>query len=185
MQTVPLFERAMVSLFPQFGASPTVSAGNGTGEDDVNRMQVDSLKKGKETGKGKHPNHRGTRTSNTRNTDINTCKNCGRTGHWVKDAGDHVAGIRQLKQEHEQEQEQGQINTKGKGKQLDVVQTIPPPKQPQLCRTPSQTPSAVEALWCKPDVQQKGWIMTLGAVTINCSPHGDKLVQSIRFLTVC
>ena len=48
----------------------------------------------------------------------------------------------------------------------------------------TETPSAVEALWCKPDVQQKGWIMTLGAVTINCSPHGDKLVQSIRFLTV-
>ena len=30
-----------------FGASPTVSAGHGTGADDDNRMQVDSIKKGK------------------------------------------------------------------------------------------------------------------------------------------
>ena len=65
-----------------FGASPTVSAGNGTGADDDNRVQVDPLKKGKGKGKGKHPKQKGSRpsfTSNTSNTDINTCKNCGRT----------------------------------------------------------------------------------------------------------
>ena len=62
-----------------FGANPTVSAGNGTGTDDDNRVQVDSLKKGKGKGKGKHQNQKGNRTNNTSdtsNTDINTCKNC-------------------------------------------------------------------------------------------------------------
>ena len=37
---------------------------------------------------------------------------------------------------------------KGKGKQVDVMQT-----------SPSQTPSTIDALWCNPDVEQKGWIM--------------------------
>ena len=76
-----------------FGASPTRSAGNGTGADDDKRMQVDSLKKGKEKGKSKHQNQKGTRTSNTSNTDINTCKICGRTGHWVKDCWRPVGGV--------------------------------------------------------------------------------------------
>ena len=70
-----------------FAANPTVSAGNGTSADD-DRMQVDSLKKGKVKGNGKHQNQRGNRTTNTANTsstDINTCKNCGRNGHWAKD----------------------------------------------------------------------------------------------------
>ena len=37
-----------------FGANPTASSGNGTSADD-DRMQVDSLKKGKRRGKGKKP----------------------------------------------------------------------------------------------------------------------------------
>ena len=82
-----------------FGANPTVSAGNGTGADDENRMQVDPLKKGKGKGKGKHQNYRRTRTNNTSNTsktDINTCK---RTGHWAKDCW--RPGGRGLRQFHQ------------------------------------------------------------------------------------
>ena len=67
------------------GASSTTSAGNGTGADDDDRMQVNPLKKGKEEGKGKHQNQKGANTSNTSKTDVNTCKNCGSTGNWVKD----------------------------------------------------------------------------------------------------
>ena len=55
---------------------------------DDDRMQVDSLKKGKRKGKGKRHNQKGnltTSTTNTSSTDINTCQNCGRTGHWAKD----------------------------------------------------------------------------------------------------
>ena len=40
-----------------FGANPTVSAGNGTSADD-DRMQVDSLEKGKGKGKSKHHNQK-------------------------------------------------------------------------------------------------------------------------------
>ena len=76
-----------------FGANLTVSAGNGTGADNNNRMQVDALKKGNGKGKGKHQNQKGNRTnntSNTSNTDINTCKSCGRTDIGRKTAGDQV-----------------------------------------------------------------------------------------------
>ena len=41
-----------VPLPERFGANPTVSAGNGTCANDDNQMQVDSLKKAKEKGKG-------------------------------------------------------------------------------------------------------------------------------------
>ena len=70
-----------------FGANPTVTAGNVTSADD-DRMPVDSLKKGQEKGKGKnqqperksHDQH-----TNANSTDSNTCKNCGRTGDWAND----------------------------------------------------------------------------------------------------
>ena len=60
-----------------FGASPTVSAGNGTGAVGDNRTQVDPLKKGKGKGKGKLQEHKQTGTSNTSSTsdtDVITCK---------------------------------------------------------------------------------------------------------------
>ena len=44
--------------FRNFGATPTVSAGNGTGADDGNWMQIDSLKKGKGKDKVKHQNQK-------------------------------------------------------------------------------------------------------------------------------
>ena len=66
--TVPLSRTALLQWCyssRNFGANPTVSAGNGTCADDDNWMQVDSLKKGKEKGKGKQQNPKGNRTSNT------------------------------------------------------------------------------------------------------------------------
>ena len=46
-----------------------------------------------------------------------------------------------------------------KYKQLVLVQSSPPSETaPTLSYLP-QTPSTIEALWCNPDVQQKGWIM--------------------------
>ena len=70
-----------------FGGNPTASSGNGTSADD-DRMQVQSLKKGKRKGKGKNQHQRGNRTTSTTNTsttDIITCKNRGKPGHWAKD----------------------------------------------------------------------------------------------------
>ena len=77
-----------------FGANPTASSGNGTNADD-DRMQVDSLKKGerKDTGKNQHQRgNRTTSTTNTSSTDINTCKNCGKPGHWAKDCWNPCGG---------------------------------------------------------------------------------------------
>ena len=42
-------------------------------------------KKNKVKGKSKHQYQKGTRTRNTSNTDLNICKNCGRTGHWMNE----------------------------------------------------------------------------------------------------
>ena len=45
-------------------------------------------RKASEKGRGKHHNQKGnltTSTTNTSSTDVNTCQNCGRTGHWAKD----------------------------------------------------------------------------------------------------
>ena len=80
---------AMVLLFPKLWA------GNQTRADDDNRKQVDALKESKGKGRGEHQNHKGNgtnNTSNTSNTDINTCKYCGRTGHWAKDCWRPGAG---------------------------------------------------------------------------------------------
>ena len=56
---------------------------------------------------------------------------------------------------------------KAKGKQSDVVQTSPPCEAASNLSYPPQAPSTIEALRCNPEVQQKGWIMTLKGVTIN------------------
>ena len=108
-----------------FAAAPTVSAGNGAGADDDNRMQVDSLKKGWEKGNDKHQNQKGTRIGNTSNTDINTCKNCGRTGHWVKDCWRPSGGAYDSSISNNGNANKGNNNKKGpgKGKHLDVVET--------------------------------------------------------------
>ena len=64
MQTVTALGTALLQwcYFPETGTK--------TGADDDNRLQVDSFKKSKVKGKSKHPNQKGTRTSNTSNTDI-------------------------------------------------------------------------------------------------------------------
>ena len=147
--TGPLFQQLCcngVSLSRNLGANPTVSAGNGTGPDDDNKMQVDSLKK------GKHPNQKGNRTSNTSNTsnsDINTCKNwqnwtlderlletrwrslrqsstgarTGRTGPWTKDCWRPGGGAYD---NHQQVQELAELDLgrKTAGDQVEEPTTI-------------------------------------------------------------
>ena len=84
-----------------FGASPTVPAGNGTGTDDDNRMQVDFLEKEKDDGIWQTPKTE-----------------------------------RKSHKQHKQHRHQH-------------LQEL------CLCRIP-------HAVWCNPDVQQKGWIVTMG-----------------------
>ena len=103
-----------------FGANPTASSGNGTSADD-DRMQVDSLKKGKRKGKGKNQHQRGNRTTNTSSTDINTCKNCGKPGHWAKDCWNPGRGAYDNSAYRNAGKGKNKHTGKGKGKHVDVV----------------------------------------------------------------
>ena len=120
-----------------------------------------SLEKGKGKGEGKHQHQKGNRTNNTSNTsekDINTCKNCGRTGHWVKGCWRPGGGANDNPTSNNSYTQKGKNHKKGKGrgKQVDVVETN------QSSETTSQTPSTIGALSCDPDLEP--WIM---GVTIN------------------
>ena len=78
-----------------FGANPTVSAGNGTSADD-DRMQADSQDRQGEGQRQTHQIQKGNRTTKTTNTtntssaDINTCKNWAELNIGRKTAGDQV-----------------------------------------------------------------------------------------------
>ena len=92
-----------------------MSAGNGTGADDDNRMQVDSHEKSKEEGNGERPNQKGICTS------INTCKNCGRPGQWVKYCWRSGGGADDNNTSNNSCTKKGNNKRgKGKGKQVDV-----------------------------------------------------------------
>ena len=127
MQTLPLFEQlccngvtlpeTLEQLRPCQLEMEQVRIGG--------RMQVGSLKKGKEKGKSKHQNQKGTRSSNTGNTSNTSnrwVKDCRRPGGW---------SIRQQQQQQQHKQRQAQTR-KAKA---DVVETnLSLPKQPQPCR---------------------------------------------------
>ena len=97
--------------------------------------------------KEKHQNQKGNRTTSmtiTSSTDINTCRNCGRTGHWAKDCwrpgGD---AYDKSTSNNSNTQEKGRVTrkAKGKSKHVDVVETNQPSETASTVSCPSQTPS--------------------------------------------
>ena len=85
-----------------FGANPTVAAGNVTSTDD-DRMQVDSS-----------------------STDINMCKNCGRTVHWAKDCWRPGGGAHDNSTSHSNPQKgKGRSHKKGRGKGKQLQPELP------------------------------------------------------------
>ena len=118
---------------PNFGANLSVSAGNGT-------TAVDSLKRGKEKGRGKHQNQKGNRTTNTTktgSTDINTCKNCGRNGHWAKDCWRSGGGSydnSNSNKSNTQKRQESQKKAREKANTFSLWKRISLLKQPQPCR---------------------------------------------------
>ena len=147
--------------FRNFGANPTASSGNGTSAGD-DRMQVDSLKKGKRKGEGKNQHQRGNR--NTSSTDINTCKNGGKPGHWAKDCWN--PGGRAYENSAYRNNGKGKSKNTGEGKvkHVDVVETeqLQPSETASTVSYPSQDPSVVGELSCISSVDP--WIM---GVTLN------------------
>ena len=124
-----------------FAANPTVTAGNVTSADG-DRMQLDSLKKGQKKGKSKLHHQKGIRPTSSANTssiDINTCKNCGRTRHWVNhcwrpDGGLYDTATSNNNNKNLQKGEgHGHKKGKGKGKHVDVVEKISRLTQLQQC----------------------------------------------------
>ena len=185
-----VFSQKMVLLFPKLWRIATVSAGNGTGADDDNRVQVDSLHKGNGKGKGKHPNKKGTHTCKQkqhRHQHMQELWLNGTLGERLLET--RWRSIRQLKQQQQQQQQQhmqGQEpqemqrlrQTVGRGANESAFRNSPP-----TLWYPSQTSSTIDALWCNPDVQQKRSDHASDN-QFSCLSQGDELVRSVCCSTV-
>ena len=115
-----------------FGASPTVAAGSGTGANDDNRMQVGSLMKGKEKGRrqtpkperNSHKQHEQYRQEHVQ--ELSQCRDIGKTF-----AGDQVEELTTTTPVTTGAQIGARTTRKAK---VGVGKRISLPKQPQPCR---------------------------------------------------
>ena len=107
---------------------------------------------------------RSTNTKNTSNTDINTCKNCGETGHCTKNCWRPGGGAYDKSTNNNTNTQKGKHHKKRKSesKHVDIVETNQSPETASTVLYPSQTPSTIGALSCNSHVEP--WIM---GVTIN------------------
>ena len=137
---------------------------------DMERAQMmtgckTTLRRKAREGQRQPPNpDRKSHDQNTSFTDINTCKNCGRTGHWAEDCWRPSGGAYDNSTSDNSNTQKGKNHKNGKGrsKHVDVVGTIQPSEAASTVLYPSQTPSTIGELSCNSFVEL--WIM---GVTIN------------------
>ena len=104
------------------------------------------LRKGKVKGKGKHQNQNGTSTTNTSNADTNTCRNCGKKGHWAKACWKPSGGANDHSTNNTQKGK-GQTKGKTKGEQVDTVETAQTNSSSETASTVSFSFTNTERNW--------------------------------------
>ena len=186
MPTAQLFAQPCSSgVVRNFEANPTASSGNGTSADD-DRMQVDSLKKGKRKGKGKNQHQRGNLARPPRPTRALQTSTRARIVANL-DTGRKAAGIlveermtippiEILAKARVRTQVKGKANTWTLSKQNNFSLL----KQPQPCRILRNIRVLLENSRAFQAWTRGSWV----CYSIPCHPQGDKLVPSICFLTV-
>ena len=163
-----------------FGANPTVSAGTGTGADDDNRMQVDSLKKGNGKGKGKHAKpERQPHIQATRAIHASTRARTAAELHiGRKTAGDLVEEPTTNPPVTTSTHRKARTTrgAEAKANKWTLWKRISPLKQPQKHRARSWLSRAIQTS----NRKVGSWV----SQSILFLPQRDKLVQSFCFLTV-
>ena len=146
-----------------FGPNPTQSAGNGTGADDDNKIQVDSLKKGngrakadtQKPGRKSHKRHK--QHGEYRHQHVHELWQNGTLGGRLLEAYDN-----NTRNNSHTNKGKNYKKGKGKGKHMDVMETNQSSETASTVSFPSQTPSTLGELSCTSNVEP--WIM---GVTIN------------------
>ena len=85
----------------------------------------------------------------------------------MKIAGDKVGGAYDNSNNNTNKGKKKQERARAKANSWTWCKRVRLPKQSQLCRIRHRHRGTSEALWCNPDTQQKGWIMTLGGGTLS------------------
>ena len=172
---------AMVSLFPELGANPTVSAGNGTGANDDNRMQVDSQER---QGEGQRQTLKPERTSHEEHKQHEQYRTVTELDIGRKSAGDQVEELTTTPPVTSTTHRKARTTRKAKAKanMWTLWKRISLLKQPQPCRILHKHRAQLELSRAIQTGNRKvgSWVRQ----SIPCLPQGDKLVQSGCLLRV-
>ena len=165
-----------------FGANPTVPAGNGTGADDGNRMQVDSLKR--RQGEGQRHTLKPERKSHEQQKQHEQYRTVTELDIGRKTAGDQMEELTTTPPVTSTTHRKARTTRKAKAKanMWTLWKRISLLTQPQPCRILHKHRAHLELSRAIQTGNRKvgSWVRQ----SIPCLPQGDKLVQSVCLLTV-